>query len=74
MEAGDSSVSVDLLLRALFALGAKPRDIANGLAASQTLGRLSCAQNCARREPATADFDQTGQHKIFRGNGTTRRM
>jgi hypothetical protein len=25
MEAGDSSVSVDLLLRALFALGAKPR-------------------------------------------------
>jgi len=31
MEAGDSSVSVDLLLRALFALGAKPRDIANAL-------------------------------------------
>jgi DNA-binding XRE family transcriptional regulator len=31
VEAGDSSVSVDLLLRALFALGAKPRDIANAL-------------------------------------------
>lgn len=28
MEAGDSSVSVDLLLRALFELGATPRDIA----------------------------------------------
>lgn len=31
MEAGDSSVSVDLILRALFALGAKPRDIAKAL-------------------------------------------
>jgi hypothetical protein len=31
MEAGDPSVSVDLLLHALFALGAKPRDIANAL-------------------------------------------
>lgn len=31
MEAGDSTVSVDLLLRALFALGAKPRDIATAL-------------------------------------------
>ena len=31
MEAGDASVSVDLLLRALFALGAKPRDIGNVL-------------------------------------------
>jgi hypothetical protein len=28
MEAADASVSVDLLLRALFALGAKPRDVA----------------------------------------------
>src|SRR4029453_1834314 len=28
MEAGDASVSFDLLLRALFELGAKPRDIA----------------------------------------------
>jgi hypothetical protein len=31
MEAADQSVSVDLLLRALFALGAKPRDVANAL-------------------------------------------
>ena len=31
LEAADRSVSVDLLLRALFALGAKPRDIANAL-------------------------------------------
>lgn len=31
MEAADPSVSVDLLLRALFALGAKPRDVANTL-------------------------------------------
>lgn len=28
MEAADATVSIDLLLRALFALGAKPRDIA----------------------------------------------
>ena len=28
MEAADATVSVDLLLRALFALGAKPRDVA----------------------------------------------
>ena len=27
MEAGDASVSVDLLLRALFALGARPEDV-----------------------------------------------
>ncbi|MGH7511922.1 MAG: helix-turn-helix domain-containing protein [Gemmatimonadales bacterium] len=31
LEAGDPSVSVDLLLRALFALGAGPRDIAKTL-------------------------------------------
>jgi hypothetical protein len=31
MEAGDASVSVDLLLRALFALGAKPKDIGSVL-------------------------------------------
>jgi hypothetical protein len=28
MEAGDKSVSVDLLLRSLFALGATPRELA----------------------------------------------
>ena len=28
MEAGDTSVSVDLLVRALFAIGAKPKDLA----------------------------------------------
>ena len=28
MEAGDASVSMDLLVRSLFALGAKPRDLA----------------------------------------------
>jgi len=32
MEAGDSTVSVDLLLRALFSLGARPRDVASILA------------------------------------------
>ena len=31
MEAGHKSVSVDLLLRALFSLGAKPRDIGRAL-------------------------------------------
>jgi ribosome-binding protein aMBF1 (putative translation factor) len=31
MEAADATVSVDLLLRALFALGATPRDVATAL-------------------------------------------
>jgi ribosome-binding protein aMBF1 (putative translation factor) len=31
MEAADASVSIDLLLRALFALGAKPRDVATAI-------------------------------------------
>ncbi|MBI4457172.1 MAG: helix-turn-helix transcriptional regulator [Acidobacteria bacterium] len=34
MEAGDPSVSVDLLVRSLFAVGAKPRDLA------RTIGQL----------------------------------
>jgi predicted XRE-type DNA-binding protein len=34
MEAGDASVSLDLLLRSLFALGARPRDVA------KTIGQL----------------------------------
>ena len=34
MESADPSVSVDLLLRALFALGATPRDVASVLRAS----------------------------------------
>lgn len=34
LEAGDPSVSVDLLLRALFALGARPRDVAKTLRGS----------------------------------------
>ncbi len=34
MEAADSSVSVDLLLRSLFALGASPRDVGKVLARS----------------------------------------
>jgi predicted XRE-type DNA-binding protein len=32
MEAADPTVSIDLLLRALFALGARPRDVASCLA------------------------------------------
>jgi hypothetical protein len=31
MEAGDSSVSVDLLFRSLFAVGARPRDLAKAI-------------------------------------------
>ena len=31
MEAADATVSVDLLLRALFALGAKPQDVAEAI-------------------------------------------
>ena len=36
MEAADATVSVDLLLRALFALGAKRRDIAAAIQKGQT--------------------------------------
>jgi DNA-binding transcriptional regulator YiaG len=32
MEAGDATVSLDLLLRALYSLGARPRDVASILA------------------------------------------
>jgi hypothetical protein len=32
MEAADSTVSVDLLLRALYALGARPKDVASSIA------------------------------------------
>lgn len=31
MESGDATVSIDLLLRALFALGARPQDIASAI-------------------------------------------
>jgi transcriptional regulator with XRE-family HTH domain len=34
MEAGDPSVSIDLLTRSLIALGASPRDIARAIAGS----------------------------------------
>lgn len=36
MEAADATVSVDLLLRALFALGAKPRDVALAIQKGRT--------------------------------------
>ena len=36
MEAGDSSVSLDLLIRSLFALGATKRDLARIIAASKS--------------------------------------
>ena len=35
MEAGDKTVSVDLLVRALFSLGAKPRDVGRALQRTQ---------------------------------------
>lgn len=34
MEAGDPSVSIDLLMKSLLALGASPRDLAKAIAAS----------------------------------------
>src|SRR3990167_9522010 len=37
MEAGDPSVSLDLLIRSLFALGATKRDLARAIAASRPL-------------------------------------
>jgi DNA-binding transcriptional regulator YiaG len=36
MESADATVSVDLLLRALFALGAKPRDVALAIQKGRT--------------------------------------
>jgi ribosome-binding protein aMBF1 (putative translation factor) len=38
MEAADATVSIDLLLRALFALGAKPKDIATAIQKQATVG------------------------------------
>ena len=40
MEAADATVSIDLLLRGLFALGAKPRDVATALRRRRAVGRL----------------------------------
>ena len=37
MEAADATVSIDLLLRALFALGARPKDIANAIQKKATV-------------------------------------
>ena len=36
MESADATVSIDLLLRALFALGAKPRDVAVAIQKGRT--------------------------------------
>lgn len=37
MEAADATVSIDLLLRALFALGARPKDIATAIQKKSTV-------------------------------------
>ena len=37
MEAADATVSIDLLLRALFALGAKPKDVATAIQKQATV-------------------------------------
>lgn len=37
MEAADATVSIDLLLRALFALGAKPKDVATAIQKRSTV-------------------------------------
>ena len=42
MEAGDSSVSVDLLVRSLFAIGARPKDLAKD---DPPIGRPGCRLN-----------------------------
>ena len=39
MEAADPTVSVDLVLRALFALGAKPNDVASAIRKGRSLAR-----------------------------------
>ena len=41
MEAGDPTVSVDLLLRSLLALGASPRDIAHSISRARRKRRLA---------------------------------
>jgi hypothetical protein len=42
MEASDPAVSVDLLIRALFAAGAKRKDIAKAIAKSESLAAQHC--------------------------------
>jgi transcriptional regulator with XRE-family HTH domain len=51
MEAADPTVSVDLLLRALFALGARPRDVASSLVKRRRLAARGGGQRpTARRD------------------------
>ena len=41
MEAGDKTVSVDLLVKALFSLGAKPKDVGRALQRGSTAAWMS---------------------------------
>src|SRR5512139_3745448 len=51
MEAADPTVSIDLLLRALFALGAKPRDVASAIRRGHRLAppRSACGVGQGQR-------------------------
>ncbi len=51
LEAGDPSVSADLLLRALFALGVSMRDLAEVVASLKGVGGRGGARGRSRRRP-----------------------
>lgn len=50
MEAGDPSVSTDLLIRALFSVGATPQDVAEAIAPVEFTKTKSAPQSCAAWE------------------------
>lgn len=47
MEAGDPSVSTDLLIRALFSVGATPQDVAEAIAPSESTKIKGTSRSCA---------------------------
>jgi ribosome-binding protein aMBF1 (putative translation factor) len=53
MEAADATVSIDLLLRTLFALGAKPRDVAIAIRKQATAAACSTPDRSSRRPAAS---------------------
>lgn len=69
MEAADPTVSVDLLLRALFALGARPRDVASSLVKRRRVAAHRRAQRPlppTRRGPSSLPaFDPPADSKAL---------
>jgi DNA-binding XRE family transcriptional regulator len=50
MEAGDPSVSTDLLIRALFSVGATSKDVAEAIASGESTKTKSASRSCAAQD------------------------